>query len=146
MTYGPIDFIALEFKGNQFKGEILPALMELVDNNTIRIIDLIIVKKDEKGVVAPYELRELDDSTLSLFNPLNVGINEMIKVGDINMIGEKLDTNTTAALMLFENTWAVRFKEAALNANGRLLMNVRIPEQVVLEAEEDLALDDKASE
>jgi hypothetical protein len=146
MTYGPIDFIALEFKGNQFKGEILPALMELVNNNTIRIIDLIIVKKDEKGVVSPFELRELDDTTVSLFDPLKADVNAMIKVADINMIGEKLESNTSAALMLFENVWAVRFKEAVINANGRLVMNQRIPEEVVLEAVEDLALDDKASE
>ena len=48
MTYGPIDFIALEFKGNQFKGEIMPALVELIANKTIRVIDLVIVLKDEK--------------------------------------------------------------------------------------------------
>jgi hypothetical protein len=37
MTLGPIDFIALEFPSNQFKGEILPDLFELVDQGTTRI-------------------------------------------------------------------------------------------------------------
>jgi len=146
MTYGPIDFIALEFKGNQFKGEIFPALMELVNNNTIRIIDLIIIQKDAKGGVSTHELRELEDSTISLFDPLKAEVNGMIKAVDIEMVGQKLDDNTTAAVMLFENVWAARFKEAVLNANGRLLMNERIPEQVVVEALEDLASAEPESE
>ena len=63
MTYGPIDFVALEFKGNQFKGEILPALLDLINKGTIRLIDLVIVQKDMLGAVtdarAPTNRRRL---------------------------------------------------------------------------------------
>ena len=55
MTYGPIDFIALEFKGNQFKGEIMPALFDLVNNGTIRVLDLFIIQKDAQGNVTMRE-------------------------------------------------------------------------------------------
>ena len=59
MTFGPIDFIALEFPGNRFRGEILPDLFELVDKEIIRIIDLVIIMKDQ-GQVTVRELREVE--------------------------------------------------------------------------------------
>jgi len=139
MTFGPIDFLALEFKGNQFKGEILPALAELIENRIVRVIDLVIVMKDQDGNVSAGELQQLDEEVIRLFDPLQVSANEMIKVEDIHTVGEQLENNSTAAVMLFENLWAVTFKEAVLNANGRLVMFERIPHEVVLEALEDLA-------
>lgn len=65
MTYGPVDFLALEFKGNNFTGEIIPALMELVDNGTIRVIDLVIVRKNMDGTFEANELRELSPQTIT---------------------------------------------------------------------------------
>jgi len=145
MTYGPIDFLALEFKGNQFKGEILPALLELVNNGTVNLIDLVIVMKDESGDVTLREVQQTDAATVKLFDPLKAEVTGMVKKEDLDRVAEKLENNTTAAVMLFENRWAVKFKEAVLNANGRLVMFERIPHEVVEEALEDFALADQAS-
>jgi hypothetical protein len=139
MTYGPIDFLALEFKGNQFKGEIMPALLDLVNNKIVRVIDMLIVQKDANGNVTSRELQQTDKTVVSLFDPLKAEISGMIQVEDIEMIGEKLDNNTTAAVMLFENLWAIKFKEAVLNANGRVVMQERIPHEVVVETLEKFA-------
>jgi hypothetical protein len=143
MSYGPVDFIALEFKGNKFKGEIIPALVELVANKTIRIIDLVIVLKDEKGQVEIAELQQLSPDVIAVFDPLAWEANEMIKEEDANMVGRNMENNSTAAVMLFENLWAIKFKDAVVNASGRLLMQERIPGTVVDEALEDLAAADK---
>ena len=140
MTYGPIDFIALEFKGNNFKGEIIPALVELIANKTIRVIDLVIVLKDEKGKVEVAELQQLTPDIIAVFDPLDKEVNGLIKEVDATMVGRNMENNSTAAVMLFENLWAVKFKEAVINADGRLLMQERIPHEVVLEALEDLSL------
>ena len=140
MTYGPIDFIALEFKGNNFKGEIIPALVELIANKTIRVIDLVIVLKDENGKVEVAELQQLTPDIIAVFDPLDKEVNGLIKEVDATMVGRNMENNSTAAVMLFENLWAVKFKEAVLNADGRLLMQERIPHEVVLEALEDLSL------
>jgi hypothetical protein len=134
MTHGPIDFVALGFSGNQFKGEILPALIELVQNNIVRVIDLIIVIKDAEGEVVARELQQLNPEVIAVFDPLNVHISGMITMEDIELIGEELENNSTAALMLFENIWAIKFKEAVLNANGTLLVQGRIPPEIVEEA------------
>jgi hypothetical protein len=138
MTYGAIDFLALDFKGNNFKGEIMPALRQLVENQTIAIIDLVIVLKDKDGKVSAAELQQLAPDIIAIFDPLKAGVNEMIKNEDIEMVGAELENNSSAAVMLYENLWSIRFKEAVLNAGGRVLMQERIPNEVVLEALEDL--------
>ena len=138
MTYGPVDFVALEFKGNQFKGEIFPELMNLVNNEVVRVIDIIVVKKDADGKVTHQEIQETDKNVLAVFNPLKAEINGMIQVEDIEMIGEKLEPNSTAAVLLFENLWAVKFVQAVENANGRAVMHVRIPHEDVVEMMEKI--------
>ena len=77
---------------------------------------------------------------MKIFDPLKTEITGMIKKEDLDMVGEKLENNTTAAVMLFENTWAVKFVQAVLNANGRVVMQERIPRDVVEEALEDFKL------
>jgi hypothetical protein len=138
--YGPIDFVALEFKTKNLKGEVIPELVKLISDKTIRIIDLVIVQKDEKGLVEAAELQQLAPEIIAVFDPLDREVNEMIKLEDTNMIGSQLENGTLAAVMLFENLWAVKLKEAVVNANGRVLMQERIPHQVVMEAVEDLSL------
>jgi hypothetical protein len=137
MSYGPIDFLALEFTNDQLKGEILPALLELVQNKVVRVIDLVVIQKDEHGNHQAVELQQLDSELISVFDPLEVEVSGIIQVEDIDDIAEEMSKNTTAAVMLFENLWAVKFKDAVLRANGRLLAQERIPYQIV---EETLAI------
>ena len=139
MTYGPVDFLALEFKGTKFKGEILPELLELVQNKIVRVVDLIIVQKDEDGKHQALELQQLDTEVMRILDPLEVEISGIIQVEDIEMIAKMMENNTTAALMLFENLWAIKFGEAAQRANGRMVMHERIPFEVVNETLETFA-------
>ena len=137
MTYGPIDFIALEFPGNRFQGEILPELFELVDKGIIRIIDLVVIMKDQ-GEVIVRELRELDAAHIAMFDPLKAEVSQMITRGDIDMIAGQLADNSTAGILLIENLWAKRTMQAMLDADGRLVMFERIPHDVVEEALADI--------
>ncbi len=139
MTLGPIDFIALEFPGNRFKGEILPDLYELVDQGVIRIFDLVIIAKDEDGTVIARELQDLDEGAIEVLDPLKAEVSQMITHDDINHIAEKLAPNSTAGLMLVENLWAKKTMQAMADANGRLVLFERIPHDVVEEALADIA-------
>jgi uncharacterized membrane protein len=145
MTYGPIDFLALEFKGNKFKGEILPELLELVQKKIVRVVDLIIVQKDEDGKHRALELQQLDTEVVRIFDPLEFEISGIIQVEDIENVAELMENNTTAALMLFENLWAIKFGEAAQRANGRMVMHERIPFEVVNELLETFAKAESAA-
>jgi hypothetical protein len=136
MTYGPVDFIALEFKGNQFTGEILPALLELVQNKIVRVIDFIVILKDQDGQHKALELEQLDAEVVRIFDPLELEISGLIQVEDIDMIAEMLENNSTAAILMIENLWAIRFGEAAVRANGHMVMFQRIPFEVVNETME----------
>jgi uncharacterized membrane protein len=139
MTYGPIDFIVLQFPGNRFKGEILPEMLELVDKEIIRIIDLVIILKDQDGQVVVRELRELDPAHVEMLNPLKAEVSQLLTKGDIDAIAETLDNNCTAGLMLIENLWAKKTQQAMQDANGKLVMFERIPHDVVAGALADMA-------
>ncbi len=146
MTYGPIDFIAIEFKTDQLTGESLPALLELVENGIIRVIDLVIILKDQDGVYQVLEIEELAPDVLAMFDPLEVEISGIIQVEDIELIAEAMEANTTAALLLFENLWAIKFGEAVTRSSGRMVMYDRIPFEVVNETMEIFALAESAVE
>ena len=133
MTYGPVDFFALEFKTDQLTGEGLPALLELVQKKIIRIIDLVIILKDQEGQHEVLEIEELAPGLLAVFDPLEMEISGIIQVEDIELIAETMEANTTAALLLIENLWAIEFGEAVTRASGRLVMYDRIPFEVVNE-------------
>jgi hypothetical protein len=139
MTYGPIDFLALDFKTDQLKGEIIPELLELVKNKIVRVIDLVLIQKYEDGHHQVMEMQQLAPDLLALFDPLEVEISGIIQVEDIDNIAEAMENGTNAAILLFENLWAVKFKDAVLRANGRMLAQERIPHQVVEETLEAFA-------
>lgn len=139
MTYGPIDFLALEFEGNKFKGDILASILELVENNIVRIIDMVVIVKDADGVVTPLEMQQLDPETLAILDPLQVDISGLVSAQDIDNIAAALRPNTTAGILLFENLWAIKFVEAVLEADGRVILQERIPREIIDEALADLA-------
>ncbi len=97
MTYGPIDYLAVEFKTERLKGEILPALLELVKNKIVRVIDLVIIQKYEDGRHEALEIEQLGPDLLHIFDPLEVEISGIIQAEDIEDIAEVMGNNTTAA-------------------------------------------------
>ncbi len=133
MTYGPVDLLALEFHTDQLKGEIVPELLELVRNKIVRLIDLVVIRKYEDGHHEALEMQQLAPDLLSVFDPLEVEISGIIQVEDIEMIAGEMEKNTSAAVLLVENLWSVKFAEAVVRANGRLLLHDRIPFEVVNE-------------
>lgn len=128
---GPVEYLIFYFEGNQFRGEILPALTDLLDQGLIRIIDLAVVSKDDEGVVTILEAGELQAEVAEALVKLEGELTGMLSEADLLMVADELDNNTTAAAMLFEHVWATEFAQAIRNANGQLLANVRIPNDVV---------------
>lgn len=131
MAIGPIELLVVKFPGNQFKGEIAPALQELVENGTINIIDLIFAIKDDKGTLAVLELNDLGDEKLAVFAPAPSELSDTLTEEDARTLAGGLENNSSAGILLFENTWATRFADALRNANGELVLNERIPRAVI---------------
>jgi hypothetical protein len=128
---GPVEYIVIEFPGNKFSSEIVPALAELVANETICVIDLVFLKKDADGQISTYELSELAHDEAAMFDALDGEINDLLNEEDIAIFAEMMQPNSSVAAMVFENVWAARLKDAILRANGKLVENARIPDEVV---------------
>lgn len=132
MSIGPIEYLVVAFPGNKFKGEIVPALAELVESNTIRILDLVFILKDEEGNVAAIELADLDpEDEAAAMSDISEVDSGLLNEDDIALAAESLEPNSSAGLLVFENVWATRFAEAVRDADGQLIANERIPYDVV---------------
>ena len=128
---GPVEYLVVVFEGNRFRGEIVPALNELTDNGMIRIIDLAVISKDVPGNITIFEASELKDDVAQALAKLNCEFAGMLSEEDLLLAAADLPNNSTAAAMLFENVWATRFAQAIRHADGEVLVNVRIPNDVV---------------
>jgi hypothetical protein len=128
---GPVEFMVVAFPGNKFTGEIVPALKELVDSGTIRIIDLAFVAKDGDGNVAAMELEDLDSSVGQAFQTIEAEIGELVNQEDLMIVGKSLPENSSAALLVWEDTWATKFAQALSNAGAVVLDLQRIPRDVI---------------
>jgi hypothetical protein len=131
MAIGPVELLVIKFPGNQFRGEIVPALRELVEQGTIRVIDILFAIKDGDGEVAMVEINDLDDDDFAQFDPIVEDITGLLTKEDIEQLSAALERNSSAAVMLFENTWATRFRDAVVAANGELVISERIPKAVI---------------
>ena len=133
---GPVDYMIVAFPGNEFRGEIAPALAELVDAGTIRIIDLAFVGKNAEGEIAAFEMMDLDPEVREGFEKAGVEVNGLFNDDDLMSAGEELEPNTSAALLVWENVWARDVAQKMRDAGGELLDFERLPHEVVQAARE----------
>ena len=140
MSVGPVEYIILEFPGNHFKNEIVPALAKLIDSKTVRIIDLVFILKDEDSNVTTFEFDQLEE--LAPFSTLDGEINGLINEEDVAYAADALAPNTSAAILIWEDTWATEFAQAVWNAGGVMLEGARIPAELIDAASADLAASD----
>jgi hypothetical protein len=135
MPYGPAELLVIKFPGNQFRGEILPALADLVESRTIRLIDLLVVVKQAEGDITVLEAKEAfpDGPVKALVSDAN-----LLGSDDVDAIAELLEPNSSAGILLFEHLWAVTFVQAVRDAGGQLVMEERVPAAAVEEIESAL--------
>ena len=135
---GPVDYLMVRFPGNKFSGKIVPELESLEKKGIIRVIDLVLVLKDAKGKVSITEANELKGDASKEFRELAKQTEEWFSMGDIDAIAESLPKNSSAGVLLYENVWAVRFKEALLDADAELIDMGRIHPDIIAQVEKNL--------
>jgi uncharacterized membrane protein len=131
MGIGPVEYGVVAFPGNKFKGEIAPALEELVKSGTIRIIDLAFVLKDTEGNVAGVELEDAGSEVLRAFEAITHQRDGLISDNDMQEIGAALDPDSSALVIVWEDLWATRLAEAVRNAGGVVVDMQRVPYELV---------------
>ncbi len=135
---GPIEYVVFAFDGNEFNGDVIPALREIVEAGTVRIIDMAVIHKDEEGTATIVEITELDSRVAAGLEVIRGEFNGLLSEEDLLMAADALPDDTTAAAILFEHVWATRFASAVRDSNGWLVTNVRIPPDVIAVARETL--------
>jgi Family of unknown function (DUF6325) len=130
MAVGPVDVYIIGFPGNKFSGRIAPAIMELVENGTIRVIDLLFLSKDANGVVTRLEAADIDEDGAAY---LSIDVTQPGALGpeDAEEVSDDLPANSSALLIAFENLWTATVVDALRDADAVLIDSIRIPVDVV---------------
>ena len=144
---GPVDYLVVEFPGSNFTGEILPELADLVQRGIVRVLDLVLITKDDAGGYEAFEFGDTDLGGLGELRELERELADLLSEDDVSAVAETLDPGSTAALLVYENLWAAPFASAVRRAGGQLVANGRIPVQAILGAlEEEIAQEQVAEE
>jgi len=141
---GPIDYLVVEFPANRanFKGEVAEELTSLVDRDLVRVLDLVLLRKEEDGTVEFAELADVEDAHVGELAALETDLAVMLAASDVAAIGEVIEPGSIAAVLVFENRWAGPFGSAVRRAGGQLVANGRIPTQALLAAAEADAIEE----
>jgi hypothetical protein len=129
---GPVDWIVVEFPGSKFNGEIAPQLESLVERGIVRVLDLLVLKKDDDGSLEAFEITDLDDSEAGQFRAYEDALAHLLSEDDVNNVAAAIEPGTTAAVLVWENVWAAPFASACRRAGGQLVAGGRIPIQALI--------------
>ena len=135
---GPVDYLVVEFPGNRMKGEALSRLVDLVDAGTIRVLDLVFVRRDVDGSTLAVEIADLDgdgELDLAVFEGASSGL---LGPDDLVAAASVIEPGSSAGVLVYENTWAAPFVAAVRRAGGVLVAGGRIPVEDVLATLDDL--------
>jgi hypothetical protein len=129
---GPVDWIVVEFPGSRFNGEIGPALADLVDRGIVRVLDLVMVCKDDDGSVEAHEIADLDDGEIGRLRSYEARVAMLLSENDVTAIAEAVEPGSSAAVLVWENCWATPFGAAVRRSGGQLVASGQIPTRALL--------------
>jgi hypothetical protein len=129
---GPVDYLVVEFPAgaSNFTGEMAKELLALVDSGTIRVIDVLILAKNEDGSVDATELSDIAE--LGPLQALETELAELLAADDVAHLAAAMEPGSTAGVLIWENLWAAPFASAARRSGGQLIANGRIPIQAII--------------
>lgn len=131
---GPVEYAVIVFPGNRFNGDVAPALADLVQSGTIRIIDVAFVAKDDDGDIVAFEISDLHPDVQTALQQAGASEGGLLSDADMLEIAEGLDPSSSAMLVVWEDLWAARFAAAVRDSDGVVVSIDRIPREIVLAA------------
>ena len=142
---GPVDYLVVEFPGSNFNGEIMPELVDLVERGVVRVLDLVVIKKDEDSSFEAFEFADIEDGVLGELRELEREFADLLSEDDIAAVVDAMEPGSTAGLLIYENLWAAPLASAVRRSGGQLVASGRIPVQALLAVLEDSAIEDAAT-
>ncbi len=131
-SLGPVDYIVVEFPAgaSSFTGEMANELLRLVDAGIIRVIDVLILSKDEDGTIDAMELSDIPE--LGELERVEAQLAELLAAEDVEHLAAAMEPGSTAGVLIWENLWAAPFASAARRSGGQLIATGRIPIQAII--------------
>jgi len=128
MSLGPVEVIVVAFPGSKFNGAILPELVALVEAGTITVVDGVFIAKDSDGDVTFVEFGEagVEGELAALADIVGEAI-ELVSEDDVTELAADLEPGSSAAVLVFEHTWAKGFRNAIVGSGGELVADFRVP-------------------
>ena len=135
---GPVDYVVVEFPAAKadFSGAMASELMSLVDRELVRLLDLVLLRKELDGSLTVDEFHDVDPSHLGELGALEAELGMLLAAADVEKVGEVVEPGSIAAVLVYENRWAGPFASAVRRSGGQLVANGRIPSQALLAAVE----------
>jgi hypothetical protein len=129
---GPVDYVVVEFPAGaqNFTGEMAEELLKLINAGTIRLIDVLILTKNEDGSVDATELSDIEE--LGDMQVVEAELAELLAAEDVENLAAAMDPGSVAGVLIWENLWAAPFASAARRSGGQLIANGRIPIQAII--------------
>src|SRR6478609_11705987 len=109
---GPVDYLVVEFPGSNFNGEIMPELVDLVERGVVRVLDLVVIKKDEDSTFEAFEFADIEDGVLGELRELEREFADLLSEDDIAAVVDAMEPGSTAGLLIYENLWAAPLASA----------------------------------
>ena len=131
---GPTEYLVIGFEGNQFNGEIMPEIRRLADEKVIRVLDMLVVMREDSGELVTMEMSDLPEMQ-AYANHLNADMGQWFSQDDVEQIGEVIPPSSTVALLLVEFLWAQPLADSIARAKGTLLSQTHVPRELMDEVE-----------
>jgi uncharacterized protein DUF6325 len=126
---GPVDVAVIAFDGGEFSADVASALAGLQASGTVKVIDMALVRKAADGSTSIVELA--DESVAELFERIADSPVDLLSEADLAELAEALRPETSAMVVVWENSWAARFAAEVRASHGRVAMLERIPQENV---------------
>lgn len=129
--YGPVELLLLSFRGQRPGPGVVSAILELIEQGTVNLLDLLFITRTDTGEVTVLEMEDVaDDFGLVGIEAHEIGL---ASDEDIAEFAGHVAPGTSAALLVVELVWAKRFATALFAADGEVLRSERIPAAAVNE-------------
>lgn len=133
-VHGPVDYVLIEFPGDRVTGAAADTLMDLVERGIIRVYDLLVIRKADDGSFSGIDISDVSADHVGGFTAFAGARSGLLGDDDLRQAGDAMRPGTVAALIVYENSWAVPFVAAARDAGGQVIASARIPAQDVMDA------------
>jgi hypothetical protein len=136
---GPVEYVVVGFPADKadFSGAMADELTKLMDSATVRVLDLLMVRKGQDGTVEVAELRDHDESEVGELRSIEADLSLVLALEDVEQIGAGLEPGSAAAVLVWENSWAGPFASAIRRSGGELIGMGHIPTQALIAAAEE---------